>query len=469
MLKVMQEVVLKSDEPMRVAREFVRCTMAAEGAMGVFEVHGDFRVWKGGKWQVVSGEGVEAEVWRWLENARVEGMDREGNPTVRRFKPNRGRVGDVVAALRAQTRVEEVVVGPLWLGETPFPSGDVGATVAFEDRLVTCGAGGVVTMERDWRWFDHVVLPVKWEPEARCPRWERAVREWADGDEKWGRLLQRWFGYCLSSGRKYQRMMMDVGRIRSGKDTRVGVLRKLLGDRAVFETGMESLASPFGLAGAEYARVMVLGEMGKATGPVAESAGRTLKCVVGGTKTDVQAKYKPIERLVLATAPMVTCNEIPALPNRGQGLSGKMLILPNTVSFVGREDFGLAEALQGELAGIAAWAVRGLVELEGEQEAGKKWPKPAAADDVAKKFTLQNNPADSFLEDRFVRNGEGFVASEFLWGIWLEWKRDNEVRVHMTPREFGFWLEGETSWDLWRKRDKDGGLRGWGGLSAKVS
>jgi len=151
------------------------------------------------------------------------------------------------------------------------------------------------------------------------------------------------------------------------------------------------------------------------------------------------------------------------MANEQEGVSVKMLVLPFTVSFDegGRED-GLERRLVAEeLPGIAAWAVRGALELE--REGAEKWPRPERADEVKRMYTLANNPLDQFLETYFVKDLEGFVSSRRVRQLWAEFQV-RHPRVEALGNMLFMKLEQESTWKVQKHRNAKGGDRGLRGL-----
>jgi len=125
--------------------------------------------------------------------------------------------------------------------------------------------------------------------------------------------------------------------------------------------------------------------------------------------------------------------------------------------------------LTQELPGIAAWAVRGAMELE-DAKRENKWPTPEAANAAMRLYHLQNNPFDSFLEARFHRNHSGFTANSIVRRQWVSWLKANGVRMHVPNNVLIQRIVQDSSWDLRQTRLSvaDGHERGVAGLTLKI-
>ena len=459
---------MRTTEPMKVARAMLK--VCFEDGMGLKEVQGRLFEWYGGRWVQRDVQWLEDAVWRWTEDLHVS--DDPNGLVVERYQTNEHKVNGVVRALQALCRVAATEV-PQWLdagarGQVEDPH----CCIAFRDVVVDVKAsarvGAMVCVPRGPEWFDPCVMDVDLDSDAECPRWMRCLEEWSGGDAAWKELLQRWMGYSLMSHRRYAKWMLFHGKVRAGKGTIGTVMRWLLGGTGFVGTSLDELAGSFGLDGLEFSRVLCVSEVSELDGREGEVAVRVLKNVLGRDPISINAKYRrQVRNVVVNAAPWVQANEIPQLPNKGRGLSTKMLVLPFERSFEGKEQHDLMDVLKGELAGIAAWALRGAMKLEAAED-GDKFPPTGSGVRVVRDYHLTNNPFDYFLEARFVRNKQGFVANELVRREWKDWCRVNNVKMHVADNQLVRRLTSESSWDLCKIRKGGEGTRGIGGLSLKM-
>ena len=459
-----QGAPMTSAEPMKVADALLRGVFSTPaGRRGLWLFRGDLYQWYGERWERRDEEWLEDLCWKELEDSYYQEIGADGIPRVRRFGPNKQKIDNVVRGLTAKVRVPHSKI-PFWIGggERPNP----GSVISFEDKLVDAKSGEI--FDRTEEWFDPVTLPVNYEEDAECPRWMECLDEWGNGDAQWGHLLQRWMGYCLISHRRHAKWLLMYGKVRAGKGTICKILEEMVGGSSYMNSSLDDLAGDFGLDGMETSKVLCISEVSDLDTREGERATRVLKNIVGQDPITVNVKYKrQMRNIIVNAAPIVQSNEIPRLPNKGRGLSSKMLVLPFDVSFEGREDVYLIDKLRKELAGIAAWAVRGAMELENEKDVTKRFPVPERAADAVQMYHLQNNPFDHFLAERFVQNKKGFVATELLWEHWRSWVKSNEVRnVHVPRNQLSIRIETQSSWPVYRYRPH-GGKRGLRGLSLR--
>jgi putative DNA primase/helicase len=469
-----QERPLVNSEPTKVARAVVeRAFRTPNRHRGIWWFKGNFWVWVGGEWRRVPPTQMREDLWLLLEDAYVM-VGGEGE-VVKRYAPNKQRIDNVMEGLVSVTKLPFENM-PVWLGERE-ESPDLEHTVAFEDKLVTVTPEGFQVRDRDERWFDSVVVKCRWEDgDQGCPRWMRALEEWGEGDPAWAELLRRWMGYCLMPTRKYARWLLKYGKIRGGKGVSDRVLESLVGEAAFVSRGLDDLVG-FDLHGIESARVLNTSEVQGLDGKEAEKCARVLKMCLGGDNIYVKVNYEVGFQTKVRAAPQVSANEIPNLPNKGMGLSGKMLVLPFDVSFLNREEYDLEGRLRAELPGIARWAMEGALALEQEKGWDGKWPTPRKAEEVRRLYHLQNNFIDAFLEARFVKvavepgdpASKGFVPSHMVRTEFEAWKKENKIttdRLKIPYNMLMLRIEQESTWGVFRYRTPTQ-TRGLKGLSLR--
>jgi len=397
--------------------------------------------------------------WNMLEDFHINKMV-NGMPAVVRYGVDQSKISNVLEALCAKTRLPHVNV-PCWLSSS---DADASRCITFEDSVVDVSQGCKV-INRDETWFSPSVIPCGYDPKAECPMWLECLDQWSGGDATWVELLQRWFGYCMMPHNDYARWFLMYGKVRSGKGTIAKILETLLGLDSYFGVSLYSLSNRFGLDGLQAARVMCVHEVSELDGREGERCVQVLKSILGQDRIDIDRKgLSMIRNVVIPAKAMMQTNEIPRLPNKGQGLSSKMLLLPFDVSFHGKEDERLIHKLRQELPGIAAWAVKGAHMCESAACSAERFPVPDRSADAVRLYLQTNNPFDSFLDARFVQNDNGFVATEMIWKQWEDWVDRNKVRgMHISRNQITVKIEQESSWNLRRYRPC-GGKRGLKGM-----
>ena len=458
-----------SKAPMELARGLVQGVMSAPGeGRGVWWHQGTFWVWYGGRWQRRTVREMENGVMMLLDGAMVmKGkMEAEG-PRTERLVVTPVLAANVTRCLEALVQCPKVEL-PAWVGEGPGPFAQENRVLAFRDVLVEVGTDTKV--ERDHRWLDPVCLPVDFRGEVGWKELEgttfrRCLEEWSNGDERWVELDRMWGGYQMLPWRGANRWLLKHGKIQAGKTTRDLLMKELLGQAMVSST-MNELSGEFGLSGMANVRALVINDAEELDERRRQRFSSQLKVMVGADFTTINEKGMPLIRDVkLGCAVSMNANLMPAMANEGQGVSGKMLVLPYERSMIGKADAKLLERLKGELDLVAAWYYGGAVKVVGEADRGAvQWPVTGAAEEHVWAFRLKNNPWDAFLEARFVKQPGGFVPSRLIWREWLDFARENQVATRVARNALTMELVGKSTWDVRRRRHPHTQERGLEGL-----
>lgn len=239
-------------------------------------------------------------------------------------------------------------------------------------------------------------VPVKYDPEARCDRWERFISRAMDGNEAKIRFLQRAVGYSLTADTGERCLFFLHGEGANGKTTFLEVLRALTGDysaQADFTTFLErkgdgprnDIARLFG------ARVVTSSEVGEGK-RLNESLVKTL------TGNDVVAarflfaetfEFRPQFKMWLAA------NHKPVIRGQDPAIWQRVKLVPFTVSIPESErDPNLYASLMAELPGILAWAVAGCLMWQKE-----KLNAPEEVTLATEKYRRESDTLGSFIED----------------------------------------------------------------------
>lgn len=272
---------------------------------------------------------------------------------------------------------------------------------------------------------------VGYDAAATCPRWAAFVAEIMDGNAEMVAYLQRVAGYCLLGEIREPAFFIFWGGGRNGKGTFVERLRKVMGTYAANTptstfVGRKDGGIPNDLAALAGKRLVTMSE--SEDGERLETA--LVKQVTG--KDPITARFMRGEffEFFPVFTPILSTNDKPAIRGVDVALRARLHLVPFTVSFAGREDFGLADALDRELAGILNWCLDGFAAY---REVGLAKPKIVA--DAVEEYMAEMDLIGRFLADRCkilspieVENGKG-ADNSALYESFREWCIDGGERV----------------------------------------
>jgi putative DNA primase/helicase len=275
------------------------------------------------------------------------------------------------------------------------------------------------------------VLPVHYDSEASCPRWEAFIDSITCGNRALAAYLQRAVGYSLTGVTKEHALFYLYGSGGNGKGTFLGILHALLGDYAntaavgmlAMRTGDRNTTDIADLAGC---RLVTSHEAAKDRRLDEE----LIKTMTGGDRIRCRHLYTNNFEFLPQFKLWFDANHHPPLNDNREGMWRRVKVIPFRARFSSaaediqfRADLDLKEKLLTELPGILAWAVRGCLEW---QERGLDAPDQVV--DATADYREQMDVLGRFLADCTVISPGDREPCKMLYKTYVEWcKRVGEA------------------------------------------
>jgi len=235
-------------------------------------------------------------------------------------------------------------------------------------------------------------------------------------------LLQEFFGYCLMTDCRFEKMLFLIGSGGNGKGTALTMLNEMVGSENTSSLTMRDLSDPkFSLYFLQNKLVNVATETSHRD-PVATEH---LKTIVSGEWLTAERKhghkfqFKPYVKMLLAM------NEMPVIPDRSFGLERRLLILRFNQRFTDEtKDPDLKENLKKERDGVFTWALLGLEKLlknNGFTEKG-------AVINDKQNFMKSLHPLLQFIDEKCVVGRTLSTEVNDLHKIYCKWCEEGQYR-----------------------------------------
>ena len=317
----------------------------------------DFYVWGDGVWEPMGSGDVESTMYHAMEGARFDGKDGNLEP----WRPNRSKVADVLAALKAITLLPSNKQPPCWLSDAPGlpPVRDL---IPLKNGLLNVKTRELLPHNKGL--FSTHLLPFDYRPDADAPRWQAFLESlWPDDPDSINALGEM-VGYLVSGRTDLQKIGLIVGPPRSGKGVLLHTLAGLLGPRNTVAPSLASLTTNFGMGSLIQKSAALIGDA-RFAGSRSETHTLTerLLSISGEDSVTIDRKHREHWTGQLPTRFVICSNEAPRLTDASGALASRLLTFRLTRSFLGREDLELAAKLRRELSGILNWALEGLDRL----------------------------------------------------------------------------------------------------------
>ncbi len=199
-----------------------------------------------------------------------------------------------------------------------------------------------------------------YEPNARCPIWEKSILDWSCGDRELAKFLQVWVGYTLSGLTEQQYFPFLFGGGKNGKSVFIDIIKILLNDYSM-TMNPESLMLKSGGGGANNDIARLAGA--RLVTSVELPEGRVfdenlIKQLTGGDKITARYLYRENFEFHPNLKLMVTGNHKPIVKGTDNGFWRRVLMVPFSAN-MDNPDTGLKQKLLAELSGILNWALEG--------------------------------------------------------------------------------------------------------------
>lgn len=381
--------------PWKLAREFVDDT-------NLIRHQGDWLRWVTTHWEDEHPDLMQQTIGKWLMNRGIT----PSAQTIRAIEYN-------AVTLRARR-----------LGNLPAWDGTPAAehVLSCRNGLVDLATGKVHPHTPTYVNVNSVAYD--FDPDAGEPtEWLRFLDSIWDDDPECIAALQRIFGYLLTPDTSMQRMFQLMGPPRSGKGTIGDVMAEVIGRANVCSPSLQGITGDFALQPAVGKLMMLLSEArldGRGTNRAAITD--VLLRITGEDHFTVNRKFKEAWQGVLTPRIVIQTNEPLELSDDTGALLRRLIVLPMTRSFYGKEDLRLRDRLKAERGAILRWAIDGWRMLRTE---GGMIRQPASGEAVIAATRSAASPLTLFLDDRCEFNADSAIDKGEFYEAYQQWCKDN--------------------------------------------
>jgi len=296
----------------------------------------------------------ESGTWNWQDSRGVWGKiaDREIKQRVHDVAGGRDLTSNIVGSITDLTKTESYIARHYFNQS---------------DKLISVANGVLELKDGQWLLTPNIrenylttQIPVKFDPKALAPRFERFLSEVFDGaSDKHERIkaIQQGFGYTLLASCKFERFFILIGSGANGKSVLLSVLSALIGRDQTTAVQPSQFDQKFQRAHLDGKLLNCITEIAQG----AEIADAQLKSLTSGEMTTAEIKFKdPFDFRPIATHWFGT-NHLPHTRDFSDALFRRAILVefPRTFSESER-DVNLTKHLMNELSGILNFALDGL-------------------------------------------------------------------------------------------------------------
>lgn len=267
--------------------------------------------------------------------------------------------------------------------------------------------------------YTTIKLPVEYNPEAKCPHWELALRQWI-ADDNTISFLQEFIGLCLIPDTSFRTAVMLYGTGANGKSMFLDTIRLIFGNSLV-SIPLHRLTNRFETAYLQNKLINICGDIDakymSETGVIKTIIGGDLNGLRGEIKHGKSFDFTPICRL------MFSANVLPKVSDKSIGWISrwKFIEFPHMFDVNPAYKIQYSQIFESEKSGILNWAIKGLQRLKLEN----KWTESQSMKKSEEDYRNENDNVVAFMGDYVEKvpylGGDTLVSIPALYRCYNEW------------------------------------------------
>ncbi|MHC2275410.1 putative DNA primase/helicase [Bradyrhizobium diazoefficiens] len=265
-------------------------------------------------------------------------------------------------------------------------------------------------------------LNVNYDPSAKCPEYDKAVKEIFSRAQPTAKgMVRHWnevVGYMIQHRREIGAVIILKGGGSNGKTVLMQTALKLLGDNLVSAQRIESLESQFAL-GNLLGKLLLLDDDVKAG--IRLPDGQLKKISEAKTVTG-EHKHGPQFNFTIRSLPVLLCNNVPSLADVSHGMRRRLMVIPFDRTFTEEEkdDELFLSIWKDEMSGVLNRAIEGLQRVLNR---GMRFKPPKAVRAAAEAWLAEANPLPAFIQECCAREpSESYLLADF-YAAYTKWSQ----------------------------------------------
>lgn len=271
------------------------------------------------------------------------------------------------------------------------------------------------------------------DPEAKCPLWERTLADVFKDQPDLIPYIQRAFGYSLTGDCREEVFFLLIGGGRNGKGTLVNTFAAIIGDYSD-NVQFSSLEQQQGGGGATPDIAKLTGKR-FVTASEANEGTRInesrIKSITGRDPITARFLYQSEFTFTPEFKLWLSVNHLPRVRDDSDGFWSRPHQIPFNQTYTGREDKELKDKLLQESDGILAWAIRGMLDW---RENGLLPPDVTLR--AKKDYRMRQEPLSEFYDDECVFHPAAYIHVSDLFAAYHRWLDEKRSRFRLGRRKF---------------------------------
>jgi putative DNA primase/helicase len=292
--------------------------------------------------------------------------------------------------------------------------------------------GGVELQSHQPRSFLRHCLNVAYDPSARCPEYDRALRGIFGAAKKPEALIRHWHelvGYIIQPRRHLPIIPILFGRGDNGKTKLMHTVMQLLGPALVHAQRVEDLDKSRFAMGNLCGKFLFVDDDVRAGARLPDGI---LKTISEGKQVTGELKFGPVFNFVVRAVPVLLCNNIPLLADLSYGMLRRLMVIPFDRTFTEMDkDPNLFDRIVAhELPGVLNRALEGYQRLQLRGD----FKLPSAVKNAAARWLQHANPLPAFIKACCVKGPDAECRLGDFYVAYADWARQMGYTLTQTQQ-----------------------------------
>ena len=312
-------------------------------------------------------------------------------------------------------------------------------------------------LEFDPEVIDFARIPVTYDPNAYSADLDKMLNKVFKHDREVIDLFEEMVGYILIKNARFRKGFLLYGSGSNGKSTVLNLLKKFIGEENLSTVELKKLSDPFLTAELEHK----LANIGDDIDPKEITDTGTIKKLFTGESMTVQRKYQDPFILKNYAKMIFSCNQLPRILDKSQGMYSRLMLIPFTATFsADDEDFDpfIEDKVTTDeaLSYLLNIGLRGLRRLLHNN----KFTEPKVVKDALEEYKKDNSNVLTWIEDEGIDTD--YLLSDFtdkLFSEFKDWCVRSEIKHTPSIRTFHKDIEDAYNFERKRVRNEQTGKR----------
>ncbi len=305
--------------------------------------------------------------------------------------------------------------------------------------------------------IDFARIPVTYDPEAYSADLDKTLNKVFKHDRQVIDLFEEMVGYLLIKNCRFRKGFLFYGSGSNGKSTILNLLKKFIGEENLATVELKKLSDPFLTAELEHK----LANIGDDIDPKEISDTGTIKKLFTGESMTVQRKYQDPFILKNYAKMIFSCNQLPRILDKTQGMYSRLMLIPFTATFsADDEDYDpfIEDKITTEeaLSYLLNIGLRGLRRLLYNNQ----FTQPKIVIDALEEYKKNNSNVLTWIEEEGIETKYLLGnTTDRLFSEFKDWCVRSEIKHASSIRTFHKDIEDTYNFERKRVRNEETGGR----------